>query len=347
MEKVSIIVPIFNGEKYIDKCLKSLINQTYTNLEIIFINTGSTDNSLNLLKNYQKLDKRIIIIDKKENEGVSVARNLGLKKSTGDFITFADVDDWLELDAIYNMVSLIKKYDVDIVRTNYKRVEPNITFIAKTYKNNELLVLNKENKDQLLKDALKQNYGCYLWLLLIKSKIIKENNINFDDNIYVYQDLAFYTNIFRYCNSIYFSNIITYNYLNNSNGSKNNKYFDRNLNSTLDLQSVLKKRLGKHYENYINNLCVSLIIPSYYYLYKENDKLCQEKYNDLLNDKRFYNIISTIKIKDIDKKMISKYLGILCIKKHYSYKTFKLIYFTSYKIYLFLRNLKNQNKRVN
>ena len=96
MDKISIIVPIYNCEKYLKRCLESIINQTYNNLEIILLNDGSSDNSLKIIKEYKKKDNRIIVIDKK-NTGVSDTRNIGIQKASGKYICFCDSDDVLEL----------------------------------------------------------------------------------------------------------------------------------------------------------------------------------------------------------------------------------------------------------
>ncbi len=322
MEKVSIIVPIFNGEKYIDKCLKSLINQTYTNLEIIFINTGSTDNSLNLLKNYQKLDKRIIIIDKKENEGVSVARNLGLKKSTGDFITFADVDDWLELDAIYNMVSLIKKYDVDIVRTSYFYIKKDKKHIGKQPILKGKIKITKDIRNTLINQALKEEFGCYLWVLLIKKELLDKHNIYFDDKTYVHQDLDYYVNLFLNANSIYFSDVKTYNYIINGSGSKNINYCDRNIEAIKRLYTILNKKLNYNYIETTSNLCFSLIVSYLYPLYKKDKILASNKYKELLKDKDFMNIVKNTNYKSVKNNHLNKTAHKLITKK-VSFKKFK------------------------
>ena len=93
--KISVIVPVYNSEKYIEKCIESIINQTYRNIEIIFINDGSTDESLNIIHKYKKLDNRIKVINQ-SNSGVSAARNKGIKNSIGDYITFVDSDDHID-----------------------------------------------------------------------------------------------------------------------------------------------------------------------------------------------------------------------------------------------------------
>ncbi|EKP7814543.1 glycosyltransferase family 2 protein, partial [Campylobacter jejuni] len=107
MCKISVIIPIYNVEKYLDKCLKSVINQTYKNLDIILVDDGSIDNSLNIAKEYAKKDERIKIIHNEENLGTFAARNNGVKHSNGEYLMFLDPDDFLELEACEKLILLI------------------------------------------------------------------------------------------------------------------------------------------------------------------------------------------------------------------------------------------------
>ena len=117
-EKITVIVPVYNVENYVEKCLDSLINQTYKNLEIIVINDGSTDNSGEICQEYAQKDNRIVYIDK-ENGGQSEARNMGLDRMTGSYVTFVDSDDWVELDYVENLYKKITEYQADIAVGNY------------------------------------------------------------------------------------------------------------------------------------------------------------------------------------------------------------------------------------
>ena len=112
--KVSIIVPVYNVEKYLRKCLDSLINQTYKNLEIIVINDGSTDNSADICDEFAVKDSRVLVIHQK-NSGVSVARNVGLDKMTGSYVTFVDSDDYLEKNAVERFLQIMCNNSADIV----------------------------------------------------------------------------------------------------------------------------------------------------------------------------------------------------------------------------------------
>ncbi|WP_173277536.1 MULTISPECIES: glycosyltransferase [unclassified Streptococcus] len=117
-EKITVIVPVYNVEHYLDKCLDSLINQTYKNLEIIVINDGSTDNSGEICQEYAQKDNRIVYIEK-ENGGQSEARNMGLDRMTGSYVTFVDSDDWVELDYVEILYKKITEYQADIAVGNY------------------------------------------------------------------------------------------------------------------------------------------------------------------------------------------------------------------------------------
>ena len=117
-EKITVIVPVYNVENYLNKCLDSLINQTYKNLEIIVINDGSTDNSGIICQEYAQKDNRIIYIEK-ENGGLSDARNVGLDKMTGSYVTFIDSDDWVEPDYVEVLYNKLIEYQADIAVGNY------------------------------------------------------------------------------------------------------------------------------------------------------------------------------------------------------------------------------------
>ena len=119
--KISVIVPVYNVDRYLEICIDSLINQTYDNLEIILINDGSTDDSKLICEKYLKLDKRIKLINQK-NKGVSSARNNGIRNSSGEYIVFVDSDDWVDLDYFERLYNAAKKYDSDIALATNIRV---------------------------------------------------------------------------------------------------------------------------------------------------------------------------------------------------------------------------------
>lgn len=144
--KISVIVPVYNMEKYMGQCLDSIINQTYRNLEIILINDGSTDASPEICNFYAQKDKRVRVIHQK-NAGIAEVRNVGVQEATGDYIAFVDSDDWIDITMLEKLFNLIKESEADIAQCGYYRTDrdalpkdnqvPNIS----VYENEDILEL--------------------------------------------------------------------------------------------------------------------------------------------------------------------------------------------------------------
>lgn len=123
MKKVSVIIPVYNSEKYLKKCVDSILNQTYKNIEVILIDDGSTDNSYDIIKNMENENPNIIKGFTQKNQGVANTRNNGIKYATGDFVMFADNDDYLDKECVDTYLKAILKEDADIVIGGYRRVD--------------------------------------------------------------------------------------------------------------------------------------------------------------------------------------------------------------------------------
>lgn len=141
---ISIIVPVYNVEKYLEECIDSILNQTYKNLEIILVDDGSTDKSGIICEDYAKIDSRIKVIHKK-NGGLSDARNVGIDKALGEFIIFVDSDDYIDKDMCQILINYVCEYNVDIVSCNFKKVfDNNIEEDNITYFKEKIKILTKE-----------------------------------------------------------------------------------------------------------------------------------------------------------------------------------------------------------
>lgn len=138
---ITVIIPVYNSEKYIEKCLTSVTNQIYKNLEIIVVDDGSSDNSIDIIKNYAKKDNRIKIFSQ-ENQGLSAARNVGLDLATGEYIVFLDSDDWLELDALSVAYEILTENNAEVVIWSYVR-EYNSKSIENKFWGEYEIVFNK------------------------------------------------------------------------------------------------------------------------------------------------------------------------------------------------------------
>ena len=140
MKKVSIIIPVYNVEKYLAECLDSVINQTYSNLQIIVVDDGSTDASGQICDEYAEKDNRITVIHQ-VNAGAANAKNTGLDNVKGDYVTFVDSDDWVELNWIETMTDAMEKYDVDVVECGFDRVYADSIGEGKIYQDGEILTV--------------------------------------------------------------------------------------------------------------------------------------------------------------------------------------------------------------
>ncbi len=206
--KVSVIVPIYNVEPYINRAIDSLVNQTLKDIEIILVDDGSPDNCGKIADRYAAQNANIIVIHQ-ENGGVSDARNAGLKKATGEYIGFADPDDYAEPDMFEKLYNSAKENESDLVLCGYKEVfSPNYSLLRE----------NKiEKKEGDMFDIAYGNVcadlGAYVWNKLYKASIIKDNNLAFPKDINIVEDTVFLFDFIKYAKSYSFINAPLYNYI--------------------------------------------------------------------------------------------------------------------------------------
>ncbi|MFV0145122.1 glycosyltransferase family 2 protein [Empedobacter falsenii] len=221
--KISIIIPVYNAEKVIIKCISSILNQSYQNFELILIDDGSKDNSLKVCEEFCKNDERIILKAQK-NSGPSKARNFGIDLANGDFICFIDADDWIEEDYLKTFVDnyvntktlLIQDICKDRVNLTGDILDSKINC---GYKQK---IINRKDLEVLLIDYKLFRYG-YPFGKFYNLSIIKTNNIRFDDKIHFSEDLLFFLEYLLYQDSIYFLKDAKYHYI-VTGDSLSNKY---------------------------------------------------------------------------------------------------------------------------
>lgn len=166
--KISVIIPVYNTEQYLDKCIESVVNQTYKNLEIILVDDGSTDKSGVICDEWKEKDERIIVIHK-ENGGVASARNVGLKYVTGDYIAWVDSDDWIERNVYEIIIREMLKYNCDISVIKYTQENSVV--------NNGVIESEPYNNNAALQNLLRYRITPFLWDKIYKSSLFK--NISF------------------------------------------------------------------------------------------------------------------------------------------------------------------------
>ncbi|WP_391557561.1 glycosyltransferase family 2 protein [Robertmurraya sp.] len=216
---ISLIVPVYNGEKFLRKCLESLVSQTYKDYEIIIINDGSTDNSKSICDEFNLKYKNFRVINI-ENGGVSNARNIGIEQSRGEFISFVDSDDFVGEKYLEIMVRKIEESNVDMVICGIKQVEN--SDICKVV--SELLCpkpgyIHKENLGVVIKDLINSSYINYCYSKLIKRSLLIDNQIKFNNNLDLGEDTLFVIECLKYVDSIHLISKSSYYYLINSSSN--------------------------------------------------------------------------------------------------------------------------------
>lgn len=212
---ISIVIPIYNAEKYLEECLNSIKNQTYKNIEVIMVNDGSKDDSETICKRFSEDDARFRYFTK-VNGGVSSARNLGLDNVKGDYITFIDADDWIAEKHLELLINSIKKTNSDIGVSSYKEFNNKDTYYIRVYTKQEKNLLNfeKMNRDEFLTlfPKLMSTNVCFNNAVskLFRKDLVK--NLRFDTSIKYGEDLDFYFRLYLNVDSISYVNELTYVY---------------------------------------------------------------------------------------------------------------------------------------
>ncbi|HGJ2745939.1 TPA: glycosyltransferase family 2 protein [Streptococcus pneumoniae] len=227
--KVSVIIPVYNVEKYLRRCLDSVVNQTYKDIEVILVNDGSPDNSKEICEEYVAKYSNIQLINQK-NAGLGAARNTGLQYITGNAVTFVDSDDWLELDAIEYYVASMKKSDADIVVTQMIRKKE---YFSNEGTNGTTIKEEVLNQEQFAKKYFKidgNNIEYYACAKLYKREIARE--VKYPVGLFAEDVPAAFGYIIR-SQKIFYSTKVTYNYFFNDN-SLTAKFTDKDF----DLEKI-------------------------------------------------------------------------------------------------------------
>jgi len=215
-ELVSVIIPVFNCEQYLTKCLDSVIRQTYRNIEILLVNDGSTDNSGEMCNSYASRDARLQVITTL-NSGPASARNAGMKNAGGSLFFFLDADDYIEKDAIEMLVGQYRKSNADIIVGDFNKIKEGVHESGHKTVFPESRLLSKDDLVDYTRSYLKKPNRfplfVYSWGRLFNASIIRNNNILFNPDLRTYEDVAFNFEYLKYANGLYFLNRVVYNHL--------------------------------------------------------------------------------------------------------------------------------------
>ena len=296
--KYSIIVPVYNTSKYLNRCIDSILSQTYDQFELLLIDDGSTDNSFRLCVDYCKIDKRIRVY-KKSNGGVSSARNLGLQMAKGENIIFIDSDDYVEP----TLLETVSSFNEDLIVYNSEL-------------NGCQMIIQKNLDKDFFSGDLKDKILYFPVNKVFSSKIIKDNKLEFEESIKIGEDMLFCYDYLRCSNSIRFLDEKLYHYVVRNDSSMNNSNKDY-LQFYISTFQAVKSRIG-------NNIP----ILSFFAL-KISSIILVRNYLKQMSYKRFKGYMLFFEKTDIRRYLI------LC-KKNRTLSKKTLIFLIKHKLYWFL-----------
>nr|WP_288248025.1 glycosyltransferase [uncultured Romboutsia sp.] len=299
--KVSIIVPIYNSEKYMSKCIESILNQTLSEIEIILVNDGSTDNSRKIIENYAKKDNRIKVIHQ-QNSGPSVARNKGIRIAKGKYIGFVDSDDYIEpnmYEELYNNANN-KNIEVAMCSYNEKHLYNDIEYVIKPKLDSNRIYEKEDIKQGIISTFSKNdNYGFYSLCnkLYLKEWLIKEN-LTIDTNRDHGEDWWFNINVFSKLNSFVYIDKVLYNYVHSNNNSLMVKYRENQFDLFLDGRLKMKEIMPKEYMDY-NELNKRFVYEFSAYIIRTFKEVKDSKKRNLL----IRNVLNNEEVKESCKNL--------------------------------------------
>ena len=341
---LSVIIPVYNVEKYLKECIDSVINQTLHDIEIILVDDKSPDNCASICDEYAYKDSRVKVIHKTQNEGLGHARNSGLSLATGEYVTFIDSDDYIDLDAYKSLYSVAKRNNLDVLRFNCNRFSKKNEFSNISYTNSLIIYDNREDIEFLIFGIFDKcnnkgkNYflGGSSCMAIYKRDIIQKNNISFvSEREYISEDLIFNIDVYHKIKKFGYVDNTYYHYRLNINSITNKVEYNK------------IKRIEKYciyVDNYISNLGIKKSSEIYimgYYLSGARVCIKQIFLSNLPLEKKkkwFYENFSTEYSIRVSKKYPGKklnlfrYLSFLSIK----YQSF----FMCYLLVLFYYKLK-------
>ena len=321
MVKISVIIPVYNVEKYLEKCLDSIINQTFEDIEIICIDDGSSDSSLEILNQYSNNDKRIIVVSQ-ENLGPSQSRNNGIELAQGDYLTFVDADDWIELDCLEKVYNNAILNGSEVVLFNAIEHRTNNQFHKRIY----LPIDKNVNYDDFVFDynynkQLVMNNMFVVWSKLYKTSFLKKHNIQFPNYIRMFEDIPFHIKTMLFAKYVSYLPEILYNYnkLNeNSVQTKNNSRLE-----IFNIIDIVKQLLNENHsqKEFKLNFLEFALLQSYENLKKSSIELKKEYYEMMrsyfLNLRLNYDVL-----KNLSFRLHKFYIHVINFEKYETFEKF-------------------------
>lgn len=297
-ELITVIVPVYNVEPYLNKCIESIVNQTYLNLEILLIDDGSTDNCGCICDSWMKKDSRIKVIHK-VNSGVSSARNDGVKIATGKYIGFVDSDDFIDKDMYKVLYTNMINTKSDISMCNYKFLRENkVNYRNSKLKDNPFII----DDLNIFFDLLNKNYyKGFMWNKLFKTDMLKSEK--FEDNIYMCEDLLMISRLAIKSKRFCYDNNCLYNYYIRENSAYNSKPDNKSMTAIKAYEMIIEI-LEKNNVNCIDEYRIELFNWTNSMIHEGIFKSHIERKEIKRKEKQYYRQIMLSSNIDFKKKII-------------------------------------------
>ena len=305
MAKVSIIVPVYNVEKYLEKCLDSLVNQTFKDIEIIIVNDGSTDNCRKIIDKYYAKYTSIIKVINQENKGLGAARNAGLKLVTSDYVIFVDSDDYIETNMVYEMYNKILQEQADFVICGFNVVNEQYELTSKTFPNEyEIYDFNTQ-----------MIFGNLCACNKIIKRSLLDDDLKFRSNVW-YEDIDFSFKLFLKSKKMCILPKNLYNYLLRQGSIMNSNNLRKNLDLIDAFNEIINyAKKNNCFEKYYNEIeflvidhlyisCIVRILTNINSTKKEKDELLNIILEYINNNFKNYSKNKYIKLLSLNRKII-------------------------------------------
>lgn len=318
---ISIIIPVYNAERYIEKTINSILNQSFKDIEIVIVNDGSTDNSHNICADYAVKDSRIKYF-KRENKGVSAARNYGIDAAKGDWIAFVDADDYIDKDTLKRVYDVIKEDNADVVIFGYvkEKINAKLTSDFKFTDN----VMDYSERNFYCELLFNNKVKGFSWNKVYKKEILDSKNIRFDKDVYINEDLLFNVQYFQYVEKIRYIDSGVYHYVTTPEAATVSALNEKHLTSFIAYEKMLEMSKNKEDKELIRLSFIGMLIYMGKRIIKKG---CSS-----------YKIFADIK-KEL-KKQIDLYDDRLTLKK-FGWSLF-LIYTPVLKVCYYINNIRSR-----
>lgn len=304
---ISVIVPVYNASKYLERCVNSILVQSFRDIEIILVNDGSTDNSLDICYELSKRDFRIKVIDQ-NNSGVSATRNKGFSESIGEYIIYIDADDMLENDMLQILYNNINEYNADMAMCGVKIIDEQNNLIR--YENNTNECVKLGQKEAIERFLLAQNFNIGVWTKLYRRKVVE--NIEFVENKRVNEDKYYIFQSLLNTDYIVYNDVPKYIYVQNQD-SVTHQTFSERWFDTIFFAEKIYQDIQYNFPEFEKQARYNYIFTLYCLISLMNNCNSIEQYN--IQYKRFVKSIKEFKIIDIKEFFSPKiYYSILILR---------------------------------